>query len=129
MRIHIHTRTHTAAYGARQLTRSLYAASCLSLQAQVYMQLHVSGWQGNQMLRMHWSTGAGKYLNQLFSFKFGPAISIDWMAFVCFPPIGFAAIIHLHVSKCITYNAWESGWSSVNWKEACIWVAIAMQLG
>lgn len=56
-----------------------------------------------RVIRCYACTGAGKYLNQLFSFKFGPAISIDWMAFVCFSPISFAAVVHLHASDCITY--------------------------
>ena len=60
--------------------------------------MFVSGWQGDQMPRLLWSS---QYLNELFSFKFGPAISIDRMAFVCFPPVGFAAIIHLHASNRI----------------------------
>lgn len=63
-----------------------------------------SGWQGDT--GTEGEVGAGKYLNQLFSLKLSPAISIDRMAFVCFPPISFAAVIHLHASNCIRYKAW-----------------------
>jgi hypothetical protein len=72
--------------------------------ASVHGDMSVDG----RVIRCYACTGAGNYLNQLFSFKFGPAISIYRMAFICFPPIGFAAVIHLHASDCIRYNAQQS---------------------
>ena len=38
-----------------------------------------------------------KHLYELFSFKLGSAVSIDRMTQVSLTPIGFAAIIHLHM--------------------------------